>query len=196
MSTEAISRDMALEVARAEIGALTSAMLDAARATLAAPDLEGDAIGTGLKDVVDVFSKEIDRRIPGWVSPGEARTDADPEAKVPTVPTEEANMNLSEKDKKAVELAKMTRGNPELKARVQKVDEARAGRSQDPVSKLHPISKMAEESPVLAEYEVEVLEIMSKERVSFEVAIGKLAKDPAYHDLRRRYREEQMRHGA
>ncbi len=104
-------------------------------------------------------------------------------------------MQLSEKDKKAVELAKLTRGNPELKERVRKVDEARA--SKDPIEKLHPVSKMAKDSPVLAEYEGEILDVMSKEKCSTEVAIGKITRDPAYHDLKRRYREEQraMRDG-
>jgi hypothetical protein len=104
-------------------------------------------------------------------------------------------MYLSEKDKKAVELAKMTRGNPELKERVRKADAARA--SKDPLEKAHPISKMATESEVLAEYEAEVLEVMSRDRVSHEVAIGKIARDPAYHVLKAKYRAEQraMREG-
>jgi gas vesicle protein len=180
---------MALEVARAEVQALTGAMVDAAGAVLAAPDLSADEVGKGLRDVVDVFSKEIERRIPGWVSPGEARTDADP------VPTEEKPMELSEKDKRAIVIAKGARQNPELKERMRKVDEARA--AKEPIEKMHPVSKMAEDSQVLAEYEVEVLEVMSKERCSHEVAIGKIARDPAYHDLKRRYREEQraMRDG-
>jgi hypothetical protein len=193
VSAEEMARDIARDVARAEISALTSAMTDAFGATLAAPDLSADAMGTGLRDVVNVFSNEIDRRIPGWVSPGEARTGVDPE--VPTVPTEEKPMELSEQDRKAVELSKMVRGRPDLKERVRKVDEARA--AKEPISKMHPVSKMAEESAVLAEYEGEVLDVMSKERCSHEVAIGKIARDPAYHDLKRRYREEQraMRDG-
>ncbi len=174
---------MALEVARAEVQALTGAMVDAAGAVLAAPDLSADEVGKGLRDVVDVFSKEIERRIPGWVSPGEARTDADP------VPTEEKPMELSEQDKKAIELSKMVRGRPDLKERVRKVDEARA--SKDPISKMHPVSKMAEDSPVLAEYENELLDVISKNNCSAEIAIGLLCKDNAYHDLKRRYREEQ-----
>jgi hypothetical protein len=55
---------------------------------------------------------------------------------------------------------------------------------------------MATESEVLAEYEAEVLEVMSRDRVSHEVAIGKLARDPAYHDLKTRYREEMRARGA
>ncbi len=186
MSSSAMARNMAREVARAEVQALTGAMVDAAGAVLAADDLSADEVGASLRDVVDVFSKEIERRISGWVSEG---TDADPQ------PIEEKDMQLSEKDKKAVELAKLTRGNPELKERVRKVDEARA--SKDPIEKLHPVSKMAKDSPVLAEYEGEILDVMSKEKCSTEVAIGKITRDPAYHDLKRRYREEQraMRDG-
>ncbi len=180
-----MARQLALDVARAEVAALTGAMQDAAGAVLFAEDLPADEVGASLRDVVDVFSKEVERRIPGW-------TDVDPE---PTVPTEEKDMYLSEKDKKAVELAKMTRGNPELKERVRKADAARA--SKDPLEKAHPISKMATESEVLAEYEAEVLEVMSRDRVSHEVAIGKIARDPAYHVLKAKYRAEQraMREG-
>jgi vacuolar-type H+-ATPase subunit I/STV1 len=179
-----MAREMAREVARAEVQALTGAMLDAAGAVLSADDLSADEVGASLRDVVDVFSKEIERRISGWVSEG---IDVDPE--VPTVPTEEKPMELSEQDKKAIEIAKAAREHPELKERMRKVDEARA--AKDPIEKQHPISKMATDSPVLAEYEVEVLEVMSKDRCSHEVAIGKIARDPAYHDLKRRYREEQ-----
>jgi gas vesicle protein len=177
---------MALEVARAEVQALTGAMLDAAGAVLFAPDLSPDEVGKGLRDVVSVFSGEIERRVEGWI-------DVDPE--VSTVPTEEKDMDLSEKDKQAIVIAKGARQNPELKQRMQKVDEARA--AKDPLEKQHPISKLVESSPVLEEYEVEVLDVMSKERCSHEVAIGKIARDPAYHDLKRRYREEQraMREG-
>ncbi len=165
-------------------------MMDAIGATLAAPDLPADGIGASLRDVVSVFSNEIERRIPGWVStPGDDRTDTDPQ------PIEEKPMELSSQDRQAIELSKMVRGRPDLKERVRKVDEARA--SKDPISKMHPVSKMAEDSPVLAEYEGEVLDVMSKDRCSHEVAIGKIARDPAYHDLKRRYREEQraMREG-
>jgi hypothetical protein len=191
---------MALEVAR-EVQALTGAMVEAARKVLAAPDLEPDEVGASLRDVVDVFSKEVDRRIPGWVTSGErsARTGVDPDAletTVPTVPAEEKPMQLSSKDKQAIELAKMTRGNPELKEKVRKADDARAARGE-PVSKMHPVSKMSEESEVLSEYEADVLEVMSRDRVSHEVAIGKIARDPAYHVLKAKYRAEQraMREG-
>jgi hypothetical protein len=166
----------AREVARAEVRALTDAMMDAVGVTLYAPDLPPDAIGKGLQDVVEVFTGEIDRRIPGWVSPEGTGTD-------PEVPTDkETGMELSEQDRKAIELSKMVRGNPELKERVRKVDEARAGK--EPVEKMHPVSKVSEDSPVLADYEGEILAVMSKDRCSHEVAIGKLARDPAYHDLK------------
>jgi hypothetical protein len=184
MSIKAMARDMSLEVQRAELHALVSAMLDAFSATLSAPDLSADEVGAGLRDVVSVFSGELERRIPGW-------TDVDPQR---TVPAEEKPMELSEQDKKAIELSKMVRGNPELKAKVRKADDARA--AKDPIEKQHPISKAAAESKALAEYEPELLEIMSKERVSFEVAVGKLARDGAYHDLKRRYKEEMMQRGA
>ncbi len=103
-------------------------------------------------------------------------------------------MELSDQDKAAVVLAKAAKGNPALRERMQRVDETRA--SREPVSKMHPISKMSEESAVLAEYENELLDVMSKEKCSAELALGKLAKDPAYHDLRRRYKEEMRARGA
>ncbi len=191
----AVAREMAREVARAEVQALTGAMMDAFGATLAASDLSADAIGASLRDVVDVFSGEIDRRVPGWVSPGEARIDADPEAPtVPTVPTEEANMNLSDQDKAAVVLAKAGRGNPELRERIRKTDEARAAR--EPVSKLHPVSKMSEDSPALSEFEPEILAKMSSANVSAEVAVGLLCKDPSFHVMKTRYKEEMRARGA
>jgi hypothetical protein len=181
-----MARQIALDVARAELSALTSAMTDAFGAVLFANDLEGDGIGAGLKDVVSVFSSEIDRRIPLWI-------DVDPT--VPTVPTEEKDMELSAQDRKAVEIAKAARLNPELKERMQRVDETRAARQ--PVSKMHPVSRFSEESAVLAEYENDVLELMSKEKISHEIAIGKIARDPAYHILKANYRAEQraMRDG-
>jgi hypothetical protein len=169
---------MRREVARAEVRALTDAMMDAVGVTLYAPDLPPDAIGKGLQDVVEVFTSEIERRIPGW-------TDADP------TPIEETSMQLSEQDQKAVELAKMTRRNPALKERMAKADERNAERQAGPVEKQHPVSKMAADSPVLAEYEAEVLDVMSKDRCSHELALGKISRDPAYHDLKRRYRDEQ-----
>ncbi len=175
---------MAREVARAEVRALTGAMLDAAGSVLFADDLSADEVGKGLRDVVSVFQGEIDRRIPGWTDAGPA---------VPTVPTEETDVRnpLSGQDQKALELAKMVRGNPELRERVAKANERNASRQVGPVSKVHPVSKMAEDSPVLAEYENEVLEVMSRDRVSHEIAIGKVSRDYAFHDLRRRYKEEQ-----
>ncbi len=199
----AVARELAREVARAEVQALTGALVDAAGAVLFAPDLSDDEVGKGLRDVVSVFSGEIERRLPGWITPGErsARTDADPDPEVPTVPTvpidkeTDVRNQLSDKDQKAIELAKMVRGNPELKARVRKADDARA--AKDPIEKQHPISKAAAESAAIAEYENEVLEVMSRDRVSHEVAIGKIARDPAYHVLKAKYRAEQraMREG-
>jgi hypothetical protein len=185
-----MSLAIAREVARAEVQALTGAMLDAAGAVLSAPDLSPDEVGASLRDVVSVFTSEIDRRLNGWVSEG---IDVDP--LLSTVPTEEANMELSEQDKRAIEIAKAAREHPELKERMRKVDEARA--AKDPIEKQHPISKMATDSPVLAEYENEVLELMSKEKISHEIAIGKIARDPAYYILRENYRAEQrtMREG-
>jgi hypothetical protein len=159
--------------------------MDAAGAVLFAPDLSADAIGKGLQDVVEVFTGEIDRRIPGWVSPEGTGTD-------PEVPTDkETGMELSSQDRKAIEASKLARRNPALKVRMAKADVASAERQAGPVEKQHPVSKLAALSPVLAEYEAEVLEVMSKERCSHEVALGKLSRDPAYHDLKRRYRDEQ-----
>jgi hypothetical protein len=193
-----MARQIALDVARAEVAALTGAMQEAATSVLAAPDLPADEVGKGLRDVVSVFSSEVERRIPGWVSTGEARTGVDPDALETTVPTgkeTDVRNQLGERDRKAIELAKMTRGHPELKEKVRKADDARG--SKEPIEKMHPVSKMAEESAVLSEYEADVLELMSKEKISHEVAIGKIARDPAYHVLKANYRAEQraMRDG-
>ncbi len=182
-AADALRREVA---PAASVSALTEALTEAAGATLFAPDLSPDEVGAGLRDVVKLWTDEVERRIPGWIDTDPRQTEHDDAY---NTPIEETNMQLSDQDKKAVELAKMTRGNPELKERVRKVDEARA--AKDPIEKQHPISKIATDSPVLAEYEVEVLEVMSKDRCSHEVAIGKIARDPAYHDLKRRYREEQ-----
>jgi hypothetical protein len=171
-----MARDIAREVARAEVRALTEALTEAFGATLFSPELSPEELGAGLRDVVTLWSSEMEKRIPSWIG-------VDPQ------PIEETSMQLSDQDKKAVELSKMTRNDPGLRRRVQKADETRA--SKDPLERAHPISKMAEESPVLAEYEAEVLDVMSKDRCSHEVAIGKISRDPAYHDLKRRYREEQ-----
>jgi hypothetical protein len=152
-------------------------MVDAAGAVLFAEDLSADEVGAGLRDVVSIFKGEIDRRISGW-------TGADPE-----VPTEEKDMELSDQDKAAVVLAKAGRGNPALRERIRKTDEARA--ATHPVEKAHPIEEMSKSSPVLSEIEHDVLEIMSKHRVSHEVALGRLAADPGYHSVKARYRVEQ-----
>jgi hypothetical protein len=94
---------------------LCDALTEALGATILAPDLDGDEVGAGIADVVRLWSDEVERRIPGWVSPGEARTDTDPE-----VPTEEKPMRnpLSGQDQQAIELSKMTRRDPELRERV------------------------------------------------------------------------------
>jgi hypothetical protein len=160
---------------------------DAAGAVLFAPDLSADAIGKGLQDVVDVFRVEIERRIPSWIGTG---PDTPGEA-TPTDKETDVRNQLSDKDQAASELAKLGRGNAALKERMAKADLRNAERQAGPVEKQHPVSKMAADSPVLAEYEAEVLDVMSKDRCSHEVAIGKLSRDPAYHDLKRRYRDEQ-----
>lgn len=175
--------ELAREVARAEAGALCDALLEAIAVTIYSPDLPADEVGQGIADVVKLWSSEVERRIPTWIGTGPDTL---------TAPTDEENPvrnPLSDKDQAAVELAKMTRRDPSLRERVRKVDEARA--SKEPVSKMHPVSKMSEESEVLAEYENDVLQVMSKERCSHEVAIGKIARDPAFYSLRQRYRDEQ-----
>ncbi len=180
-----MERQMARDIARSEISALTSALTDAAGAVLFADDLSADEVGAGLRDVVSIFSSEIDRRINGWI-------DVDPE---PTVETEKENdMNLSEKDKAAVVIAKAARQNPELKERMQRVDETRAAR--EPFEKMHPLSRISEDSPVITDFEPEILAKMSAEKCSAEIAIGLLCKDEAFHVMKTRYREEMRARGA
>ncbi len=179
------SGDLAREIARAEMHALCDALTEAAGATLFAPDLTADEVGQGIADVVKLWSSEVERRIPTWIG-----TDPD----TPTAPTDketDVRNQLSAKDQAAVELAKAGRGNAALKERMAKADLRNAERQAGPVEKEHPVSKMAADSPVLAEYEAEVLDVMSKDRCSHEVAIGKLARDPAFYSLRQRYRDEQ-----
>lgn len=185
-SAERLPEAMRREVARAEVRALTEALTEAFGATLFSPELSPDELGAGLRDVVKLWSSEVERRIPGWIGADPRQTEHDDAY---NTPIEETNMQLSDQDKKAVELSKMTRNDPGLRRRVQKADETRA--SKDPLERAHPISKMAEESPVLAEYEAEVLDVMSKDRCSHEVAIGKISRDPAFHILKAKYREEQ-----
>jgi predicted Ser/Thr protein kinase len=96
---------------------------------------------------------------------------------------------VSPEDRKAMELAKMAAGRPELAERLQKQFEA----ALEPEPRQHPLSKAAEESPAFAALLPWIEEEMIKGRVDHETAIGRVATNPGLYPLVEAYREEQGR---
>lgn len=93
---------------------------------------------------------------------------------------------MSPEDRKAVELAKMADGRPDLRDAIQKA--SAATRPETPV---HPLAKAAADSPAFEELLPYIEEIMRTERVGHEEAIGKAASNPGLWPLVEAYREEQ-----
>jgi hypothetical protein len=92
---------------------------------------------------------------------------------------------LSPEDRKAMELAKMAAGRPELAERLRKSFDP------EPEIRQHPLSKAAEESDAFAELLPYIEEEMVKNRVDHETAIGRCATNPGLYPLVEAYREEQ-----
>jgi len=94
---------------------------------------------------------------------------------------------VSPEDRKAMELAKMAAGRPEL------AEQLRKSFAPEPEPRQHPLSKAAEESPAFAELLPWIEEEMIKGRVDHETAIGRVATNPGLYPLVEAYREEQGR---
>lgn len=95
------------------------------------------------------------------------------------------SLAMSPEDRKAVELAKLAQGRPDLRDAIQKASEAT--RPETPV---HPLSKAAAESPAFAELLPYIEEEMVKNRIGHEEAIGRVATNPGLWPLVEAYREE------
>lgn len=173
------------EAASSEAHALVDALEEALARIMSSPDLGGDQLAEAMTTSVDQFVEEMTTRLPEWTQ----GTDVDPSLDPTNVSKRGGTLtyNLSPQEQAAVLMAKAAERNPESREALQQA-------AQKPIESFEAtdhLTEMAKASPALAKLKPHVEQVMSRDGVEFEVALGKVAGDPArYADVQAYMREQ------